>query len=160
MDLINISWTNIIIALVALYGAVLSTYTLIMNLQKEKFKINVTIAMGFLTLHSGGTSNAMLFLSASNPQQRVTTLSGQGLILPGRKNLIFPSPQSNVSFPHELAPGKSCQIWIEAREIAKSLKSYGFHGKIKLTGFYRDQLNKVYKSKAYKFNIDEYFHSG
>jgi len=113
---------------VAIIGAGVSLYTLI--LRKEKFKIKVKVTTGFL----GSTSDAMVFLSASNPGQRLVTLSGQGFTLVDKRSLVF--PKTNVIFPYELLPGKSCQIWIEARRIAETLKSYGFSGKVKLIGFY------------------------
>jgi hypothetical protein len=149
-------WTNIITAVVALYGAVLSTYMFITQLRKEKFRIKVKITMGFMSFVSGSTSNAMVFLSASNPGQKAVVLSAQGFMLPDKRSMVFPNAQTNVTFPYELLPAKSCQIWIEAREIAETLKSHGFSKKVKLIGFYRDQLDKVYKSKPYKFDIDEW----
>lgn len=150
------NWAGIIIAIVALYGAVLSTYTLVVQLRKDMFRIRVKISMGFLTFALGSTSDSMIFLSASNPGQKETTLSTQGFLLPDKNQLIFPNPQTNVTFPYRLLPGRNCQIWIEAREIARTLKSRNFSGKVKLIGFYRDQVDKVYKSKPYEFDVDDW----
>ncbi|MEW6226591.1 MAG: hypothetical protein AB1700_00635 [Bacillota bacterium] len=148
------NWTEIITAIVAVYGAVLATYTLVVQLRENRFRVNVKISMGFLVSPLGGTSDTMLFLSASNAGQKVVTLSSQGFLLPNKNQLVIPYPQSNVTFPYELLPGKSCQTWIEAREIARALKLEGIYGEVKLVGFYRDQVDKTYRSKPYKFDVD------
>jgi hypothetical protein len=148
-------WTEILTTIVAVYGAVLATYTLIAQLRENRSKVNVKISTGFLAF-AEDTSDAMVFLSASNPGQKEVTLSSWGFVLPNKKQLFVPYPQSNVTFPYDLLPSKSCQIWIEAREIARALKSEGFSGKVKLVGFYRDQLDRTYRSKPYKFDVDDW----
>jgi hypothetical protein len=143
-------WTNIIIALVALYGAILSTYTLITQLRRDRFRVRVQISRGIFPLASG---NEMVFLSASNPGQKAVTLDFFGFILPDKQRLLFPNFQSNREFPYELLPGKSCKIWIELTDVVSTLKKYRFTGKVKLRGYYKDQVDNLYKSKPFKFDV-------
>ena len=151
---IIMAWTEYIIAAVAVYGACLSTYTLCVQIIRNRPEVKVKISQGFLTSSVGGLSAQMLFLSASNSGQKTVTLSSCGIRIPYNKQLIIPNPKGDVRFPHELLPSKSCQIWIEASEIVETLKSGGFSGKINLIGFYRDQTDRTYKSKPYLFDIN------
>lgn len=41
-------------------------------------------------------------------------------------------------------------------EFAKDLKHMGYTGEIELIGFYGDELDRIYKSKPWKFNIDNW----
>ncbi|MGB9845867.1 MAG: hypothetical protein ACPLF9_08930 [Methanothermobacter tenebrarum] len=147
------AWTEYIIAAVAVYGACLSTYTLCVQIIRNRPKVKVKISQGFLTSSMGRLSASMLFLSASNLGQKTVTLSSFGIRIPYNKQLIIPNPEGDVRFPHELLPGKSCQIWIEVSEIVETLKSEGFSGKINLIGFYRDQTDRTYRSKPFNFDI-------
>jgi hypothetical protein len=146
-------WTEFGTFIVAAYGAILATYNMIMRSREKKSIVHVKISLGFITFALGGTSEEMIFLTASNPGQKVVTLSSQGFILPNGMSLVIPSPQSDTTFPCELLPGKNCQIWIGAREMTRTLKANSFSGKVRLIGFYRDQVDRIFKSKPFKFNV-------
>lgn len=149
-------WTNIIIAVVAVYGAVISTYTLITQQKKDRPNLNVKVKWGLIPFTNGDVSEPQLFIEALNRGHTNITLSGQGFILPDNKTIVDPIPKSNVKFPHELKAGKGCSIWMDVIETAYKLKSNGYSGKIDLIGFYRDQIDITYKSKPFSFNIDEW----
>ncbi|MCK4418330.1 hypothetical protein KAV79_00800 [Candidatus Aerophobetes bacterium] len=63
------NYIQIIIAIVAIWGAGLSTYTAIRNSIKEKFRIKVELGSGFLT------GDKIAFLKAANIGNRPVTLS-------------------------------------------------------------------------------------
>jgi len=149
-------WTDIVTALVAVYGAGLATYNLIAQLRSSKARIKVEISLGFLTYPLGELSEPMVILSALNVGQKAVTLCSQGFLLPNGKKLVFPNPLSNVRFPHELLPGKSCQIWTEAARLARDLNAQGYSCKVKLVGFYRDEIDTIYKSKPYEFDVENW----
>ena len=147
-----------ITTIVAVYGAILSTISIgihiFTQLISNRPKVKVKIYIGFVADPLSGKTPPVLFISALNPGQKVVTLSSAGLVLPDKNQLVLPNPYTNVTLPHELLPGKSCHIWIETKEIAKVLKANGFSGKVRLVGFYRDQIDKTYKSKPYRFDVD------
>jgi len=150
--------TDIITALVALYGAILSTVVAVREWKAKRPKIKVKTSMGFLDLGRGNLSDAMVFVEAANPGQREVTLSSVGFILPLQRKVFLRQPQGSVRIPCELAPESSCQVWIDARELAALLRSNGFSGTLKLVGFYGDQVGRTHKSKA--FEVDADFGSG
>ena len=146
-------WTTVVTAAVAVYGAALSTYTLIQNRKEKQRKISVKLSNGFLT--SGPElSPAMLLIEATNPGNRTVILNTIGIFLPDGKTVAFPNPQSNVRFPHPLPEGNSCTVWTPLKELAQQLRQEGYSGKVKLVGFYRDQLGTQYKSNAFAFDMD------
>lgn len=149
-------WTDIVTALVAVYGAGLATYNLIAHLRGTKARVKVKISQGFVTDPLGRPSEPMIILSALNVGQKAVTLCSQGFLLPNGMKWVFPNPLSNVRFPYELLPGKSCQIWTEAARLARDLNAQGYSGKVKLVGFYRDQIDTTYKSKPYEFDVENW----
>jgi len=147
---------DIVTIIVAVYGAILSTYNFLVERRKHRPSVNVKISQGFLSSGAGDVSDLMLFLSASNPGEKAVTLASHGFELPNKKNLVFPRAQSDVTFPCELLPEKGCQVWMPVLDVARALRSEGFSGKVKLVGFYRDQVGRTHRSKPYEFNVDEW----
>ena len=133
----------------------MSTYNLVVKYMEGRPSIKVEIQLGFLSYPLGQASEAMLFLSAANRGEKIINMSSQGFRIPNGCQLISAVPLSNVNFPYELLPRRRCQIWMETRKIAEQLKSAGFYGVVKLVGFYRDEVGDEYRSKAYKFNVDD-----
>lgn len=143
----------IITAIVALYGAVLSTYTLVVNRKDKQRQIDVKLSNGVLTF-GPELSPAVLLIEASNPGNRTVILNTTGIRLPDRKTVAFPNPQSNVTFPHALEEGKSCLVWTPMKEFAGMLRQHGYEGTLRLVAFYRDQLGKEHCSNRFDFDIE------
>jgi hypothetical protein len=151
----NIGLDVIITLLIAIYGALLSTYSVWTARQEHKREVKVELSYGLKTNPISGVSPTLLILSALNTGTKTVTLSSTGLILPRKKYLFFPRPESNVTFPYDLPEGKSCSIWIATEELANDLKREGYSGRIALKGYYRDAIGGYYKSKSVKFNIEK-----
>ena len=152
MDGTTIDWTKVVTALVAIYAAILSTYTLLSSRKEKKRQIKVELSFGFRVFGPklGPTS---LLITASNPGYRTVTLTGVGIRLPDNRQAILPNPPSDVQFPYDLPEGKHCTAWFDAKELAATLRREGFAGKVKLVGFYRDALGTVYASNRLRFNM-------
>ena len=149
-------WDIIITLIIAIYGAILSTYS-IWNARKEhKHEIKVELAYGFST-NPLSPKGLLLILSALNIGRKPVTLSSMGLILPSKdiKYYTILRPNSNVSFPYDLPEGKRCSVWIGTKELAENLKHEGFSGEINLRGYYGDAIGGKYKSKKLKFDIEK-----
>jgi len=153
----NIGLDVVITLIIAIYGALLSTYSIWNARQEHKREIKVELSYGFMRNPLSGVSPPMLFLSALNTGTKTVTLSSMGLILPrkDKKYLIFVQPESSVSFPYDLPEGKSCSVWITTKELAEDLKREGYSGRISLKGYYRDAIGGYYKSKSVKFTIEK-----
>ena len=148
---------------VAVYGAILSTILAILEVyrfraeQREREpRIRVEIARGFMR-QGDAVGPDLIFLDAANAGDKNVTLSFPALLLPDGKYLMTPIPrgdESNVTFPCELLPGRSCSTWREAGNLARSLRKNGYSGRIEIVGEYRDAVGNSYKSKPFNFDID------
>jgi len=148
----------IITLIIASYGAILSTISIWYARQEQKRELKVSLRYGFsLNPLSQGKPPLMLILSAINIRKKTATLTMVGLILPtkDKKYFDFLHPNSNVSFPHDLLEGKSCDVYIEPKELANELKQEGYSGKISLKGYYKDATDRKYISKSLKFDIEK-----
>ena len=150
-------WEIVITLLIALYGAILSTYSIWSRRQEQKRKLKVSLNYGLtLNLLSQGKPPLMLILSAVNIGKKTVTLTMMGLILPtkDKKYLAFLHPNSLVSFPYDLIEGKSCSVYAEPKEVANELKQLGYSGKINLKGYYKDAIGSKYISESLKFDVE------
>ena len=149
-------WIASITALVALYGAVLSTYTLISSRRDKRRRVKVELSTGFLAT-GPDLSTAMLFIKVSSTGHISVTLQRPGIQLPNKRTWFPSSQPGEPSFPHELRPGQTCTVWFPLAVFANQLKKEGFFGKVKLVGFCRDAMRTVYKGKRWEFNVDMRF---
>lgn len=143
----NVIWPTIVTAVVAVYGALLSTYNLYVSLREKRRKVSITFSEGLLTYSSGVLDEVMLFITISNPGFRSVSINAPYIKLPDNKTVVFPDPASNVSFPHELKEGKSCMLWTGRDNLAGMLLQKGYAGQIRLLAEVKDETGEVYSSK-------------
>ena len=105
-------------------------------------------------LAPGVASDALIFLSATNPGHKAVVVTGQGFILPDGQFMVFPYPTTNVTFPYKLEPEDKCAIWTDIKKMALQLRSLGFSGTVKVIGYYNDAVGRRYKSKPFKFDLN------
>ena len=144
-------WSGWITALVALYGALLSTHNLVSTRRDKRRRVKVELSTGFF---GAPPYTAMLFIQVSNPGHIAVMIQPPGIRLPkGSGNAVFPNPASNVAFPHELCPGRECRVWTPRTELADLLKRKGFSGKVKLMGYCVDAVGTTHKSKRFQLDL-------
>ena len=139
---------------IAIWGAGLSTYKVVSDYSKNARKLQVHIVYGLLT-QGNIVGPRTISISAQNTGYRDITLSSMGFILPDKKYILIVEPQSNVRFPYTLSEGKECSVWKTQKELAIELKKNGYSGKIKLRGYYRSAVGKIFNSKATTFDIEK-----
>lgn len=145
----NIS-INITAENVAWYGAIVATLSFVFSFilgalayLRDSAKVKVKKTEGFLAF-GPELSEIQIFLEAINTGRRTITLTGAGLSLGKKGNLIFPNP-NGMQFPYELLEGKSTQLWSDKEELLQQLGEK--KAKIKYAWF-RDATGKIYKSKC------------
>jgi len=148
-------WTHYI----AIYGALLATAVAVYNGVSEwrarRPNVKVKVSLGLLTFPAG-PSDAMIIIEASNPGHKAVTLSSVGFLLPTIGKVFIPGARGDVTLPCELSPESGCRVWIEARECTTRLRQMGLSGEVRIIGFYYDQVGRTYKSKPFKFDVDEW----
>lgn len=138
--------------LLAFYGALLSTFVFITGRLDQRPRIRTSISLGFQVGLDGPSGN-LLFLEAANVGRIDVTLASWSFLLPSKEKLICPGlvgPQ--VSFPHELRPGKSCTIYMPLREVLIALKGKGYEHSSKIVPEFTDQTGVVHKGKRLKLH--------
>ena len=153
---VTVDLTNLIIALVALYGAILSTYNIIRQHRLSVPRVQVELVLGFIADPVSGVSDSMIFIKAANVGQVPVSLSGHAFRLPDKRQLIIQLPSSSVRFPCELEPGKSCEIWIEMAKLVKEIRGQGFKGTVKISGEYKSETGKLFRSKKMKVDLNSW----
>ena len=116
-------WNQILIAITAiaaLWAAILSSVNFITKRHQERAKVKVKLQTQMLTW-GPQVGPAMVALTAYNISKEVVFLSSFGFKLPDKRTMIFPNPQSDVSFPHKLLPGTNCNVRIEYKILAQEL---------------------------------------
>ena len=116
--------------------------------------LNVKLWKGIMGLVPGVESDACLFLKASNPGHKTVVVTVSSFLLPDGRDMVFPYPQSSVTFPFKLEPEQQCMIWIDLKKIGNLLRSEGFSGTVRLLGYYQDAVGRRHKSKPYKLDVD------
>jgi hypothetical protein len=101
-----------------------------------------------------GLGSFSIILTALNKGHQPVTLSNAGIQLPDGRQVAYLGESGSTRFPHELAGGKSCFICMPFHVLAEQLKSAGFSKTIKVTGYFRDALDKRYTSKSFDFDFD------
>jgi hypothetical protein len=144
-----ISWSEILTACVALYGAILSSIIFVKEQQKNKRKIDISLSIGEL-LYSDGLieTDQVLYFTISNPGNRKVTVSNPQLLLKNKKKIFFPDNDFSVRFPYSLEDGKNIMIWYKLPELKKSLVEFGYTEKIEIKGVIEEQTgNKFFTKK-------------
>ena len=145
MDKVQII-TTIIVAFVAVYGAILSTVNFILARRERKPRLKVTCDWGVIT-QGRDVSQPFLFINIANVGYKTITINAPIFRLENNTQIIFRQPQSEVNFPHELTEGKSCKLWEEAKPIASELTQKGHRGEVKLFAEVSDAVGNRYRAK-------------
>jgi hypothetical protein len=151
----TVSTGETVTAIVAIYGALLSTYTFVAHQIEKKPKMRVKISTGLSFMPDGTASPSMVYLTASNIGQRPITLSSYGFQLPNKMTMFSPRLLPWVQpLPHELLPGTSYRMSLYASALAQSAKEQGYSQKVILIGWYEDAVSRKYKSKAFRLTLE------
>jgi len=151
----ELDWTKIITAVIAIYGAALSTFSFVSQRIEKRRIVVVNLSIGQLTQGQKVIQQA-LFMSATNPGALAVTLTASSLLLPNKRSLVFQHVQSDVRFPYELPAGNKCTVWFSLKEVSSALNDEGYQGKVKLIGVFHDALGTAFSSKQMVFDASQY----
>jgi hypothetical protein len=145
--------TNITL-FIALWGAILSTIKVLSDYRMTKRKLEVKVTHSFIS--QGNIVGPLMFsIDAINSGSRPITLNGVGFLLPDGRKTIMMEKISNVDFPYTLTEtNPQCSVSKFQKQLAIELKKNGFEGKIKLRGYYQSATGEIFKSKPFKFSIE------
>lgn len=132
---------------IALWGAILSTVTVIFDYSKKRWKLKIEIRQ---------TLDGSMGISATNIGHENVTFNVVGFILPNNKLFWNPKDAQKYQIPYTLEVGKSIVMpQGDPKQLAKELRENGFSGKTKLRGFFKTDTDKIFKSKPFIFDIEK-----
>jgi hypothetical protein len=158
--------SDVIIAVVAIYGAVMSTALFWIQLRQEGPTVTVRISTALMQpyaregvrtvmIPNAGPSELQFVFRVSNSGNKPVTISAVPQIhLDKGKSLTIPTPNCNRDPPLRLADGESVMLWVPAKEVANWLREQGKSGIVEVTGMVLDGAGKEFYSERFKFNVD------
>jgi hypothetical protein len=119
---------------------------------RRKWRLDVTLQTTMFT-YGPDLGPRMVQVEASNPGDRSIRLVAAGIRLPNKKSLnIIAQLGDAVTFPYDLPEGRSCSVYIPYDELNLQLQSEGYTGRVKLRGFYRNDLGDEYLGPTWSFS--------
>ncbi len=149
---------GIVVAAVAVFGAVLSTLNFRAQRSHRLAGIKLKVSNGF-PVYGPRLGDLQLQLDAINTGDRSVVISSFGFKLPDgdkRLYLIDPTFKSVQALPHELPPHRNCLVGEDMRIIASNLAREGYLGTVRLVGFCTDQEGNEFLGQPWDFNVNEW----
>lgn len=147
--------------ILALYGAVLSTFNWRQAVRKERRQVKVVISMMMPVYPNFGICNTFVKLEAINVGHRPVTVTTLKLELPSGR-CMFPTDahalpgMPNSTLPVSLADGESAYMSISCSGIGSTLLGNGHSGKVKLIPVCLDSAGGIYRGKAWDVDPHEF----
>lgn len=145
--------TEFISALVACYGAVLSTYNAIANWREKRRKVKVVVSHG-LPVYGSELGEASLIIGVQNHGFRPVRITNVTFGLPDKSSLMFKGIEMDRPIPCELKDGETVRKMIEIQPLVELLVQRGHRGTILLRGIASDAVGSEYRSSPYELDID------
>jgi hypothetical protein len=151
---------DILLFLLALYGAALSTFNWRQAVRKERREIKVSMSTVIPTYHNGDTGNCFARIEATNVGHRPLTVTTIALELPTGARM-FPTAthvlpgMPNSIFPVHLSDGQSAYLSLSYGEIAAALLQHGMSERIKLIPLCLDSSGGIYKGTPWDVDPHE-----
>ncbi|MFZ5634331.1 MAG: hypothetical protein ACOY40_15940 [Bacillota bacterium] len=132
-----------IFEIIAIYAAIISTFTLYYFLDQSRINLKVTMLTGEET----GMGKNTLAVTVVNNGKKPVTVTVFGIITPDGKRIIVPGMTGNTSvplLPARLREGQVCTGYYDLEANFSYLYHYG--KKFQLQGFFRDAEKRDYIS--------------
>lgn len=116
----------------------------------------VTVAMGMVGIGPdvGAPRVILEAVNAGSRKQRIEMINLQEERT--KNQLINPFPQSVPALPCTLEETQSVTSWMEARQVALTLRQDGQKGKVRLRACVRNSYNEKFFSEWMQFDIDKF----
>jgi hypothetical protein len=149
---------DILVLILAVYGAVLSTVNLILQLRSKRWRITASYSLGydgknnvitFQAINFGERNVALRDVSIGLVRRRSWFHARRGISMFSDSYLTAPDP-----FPIDLSPGKSVEVTLNQKVVLDGLISSGFGSETKaIVGIFRDETKKEYVTPRIKVDL-------
>jgi hypothetical protein len=151
---------DIALAVLALYGAVLSTFNWRQSVRRDKRSVIVSASTAMPTYDDGRVGNAFAKIEATNAGHRVVTITlltfeteSGGRLFPMMSSGF---PIADTRLPASLADGRSAAKYMSYQDIADALVKSGRTEKTKLMPVCEDSVGGVYRGEPWSVDPQEF----
>jgi hypothetical protein len=161
LDWIHIDWSQVdkkwlFTTLLALYGAVLSTYREISARWAKKAKAKIYYSTSWMMIDGAGSQTPYVHVRIMNTGQTdlhfSETCTAVGVKRQKTTYMIY-KPLSDVTFPYTLKPGAAFYIGGKKDALTEALKTAGRSGKVKTRAVVFDSIGRQFTSKWVKLEL-------
>ncbi|MGO9769388.1 MAG: hypothetical protein ACLP0B_32355 [Steroidobacteraceae bacterium] len=151
---------DVVLFVVAIYGAVLSTFNWRQAVAKERRKILVSVSEDRLKYEDNRVGEPFANIKATNIGHRAVTVKTLAFELPNGSRMhatadnVFPVISGTV-LPASLLDGQSAHLCISYLYIACALQQGRNRGAIKLTPVCEDSVGGIYKGEPWNVDPDK-----
>lgn len=141
------SVTDCITALIAIYGALLSTI-IYRNTHKKKLILNLTSPL------ASSSPKKLLLLNIANDSYHELYID-RPLLLDPNSHYFIPSFEREVGFPYKIDRGNSLTIMIDYQHVEVFLINQGYSGKVSIRAYVVEQTGKKFISIPFIIELGE-----
>lgn len=153
-----LSWKEIltaqnIIALVAIYGATLSTINLVREIRKERVRLKVS---GSIATVGYGKGYPAFVVNVVNESNFPVSISCAGILLPNKHQLIFPPAPDNLppnKLPLEISSKNGDTIWVGVYDLQKSFCANNRVNTLKVIPFVKAANGNRFQGKPVSLDL-------
>ncbi len=151
---------DVLLALLAIYGAILSTFNWRQASRKERRVVKVCASTAVPT-YGDSLGKALAKIEATNVGQRTVTVKTLAFELPNRSRM-YPRGSNTVHgindtlLPTTLSDGQSAQIYMSYDDIGRALIQSGNTQKLKLTPVCDDSTGVTYRGEPWDVDPQEF----
>jgi hypothetical protein len=152
---------DVVLFVLAVYGALLSTFNWRQAVRRDRRSVAVTISTALPTFDNGSIGDCFAKIEAVNTGHRVVTISTLTLELDRGRRMFtmqgdsFPG-MPDTRLPATLADGESAHLFIAYRQIGEALLRDGARQGGKVTPVCQDTVGNVYRGKPWNVNPSEF----
>lgn len=146
----NWPWFNIVTALIAAYGAYLSTFNYLAQRRRDRRALKVEVD----DLGDKGLFPPIFHVSAVNIGYRSVHLEDVAIFLKGGVEIVWTGLfTTHDGLPCELKEGKKFTANIMVNSLSDLLAEKGCKGRVKLRGQFVDAAGNVYRSQWHRYRM-------
>jgi hypothetical protein len=151
---------DVLLALLAFYGAALSTFNRRQAVRKDRRSVAVKVSTA-IPAYGHNVGPCFAKLEAVNTGHRSVTITTLAFELPTGSRLFPTSWSSNpgvvdTPLPVALSDGQSAHIFIAYAGIAAALIQSGRNGKTRVTPIAEDSVGNIYKGNPWDVDPNEF----
>lgn len=147
------STIEIITAVIAIYGALLSTVTFALHKLEKRQRIKVKLWLGFVAV---GPSNPedVVIMEAANAGSVAVHLSNCCIRLPDKQQFVARF-HYDKPLPVTISPGESVQAFLASEKFMETLKKNDYPTIVTVSAEFSNKAGKVFRSKKETLNLDK-----